>query len=61
MTPVPNERPEIYICVDVETAGPNPTSIRCSRSARAWSTTSTRGFYVELKPLTDAVVESPSP
>jgi DNA polymerase III epsilon subunit-like protein len=55
---VPAEPPETYISVDVETAGPNPTEYSMISIGACLVDDPASGFYAELKPLTDAVVES---
>jgi DNA polymerase III epsilon subunit-like protein len=51
-------RPETYISVDVETAGPNPAEYSMLSIGACLVDDPASGFYVELKPLTDAVIES---
>ncbi|MEO8093734.1 MAG: hypothetical protein ABI632_02250, partial [Pseudolysinimonas sp.] len=52
------ERPETFISVDVETAGPTPADYSMLSIGACLVDDPESGFYVELKPLTDAVVES---
>ena len=50
--------PEVYISVDVETAGPNPNQYSMiSIGACLVDVEPDQGFYVELKPLSEAFVE----
>jgi ribonuclease T len=61
MTPPPKEprvRPERLISVDVETAGPTPGDYAMISIGACLVDEPDRGFYVELKPDRDAVVES---
>ena len=61
MTPPPKEprvRPERLISVDVETAGPTPGDYAMISIGACPVDEPERGFYVELKPDRDAVVES---
>lgn len=51
-------RPETYISVDVETAGPNPAEYSMLSIGACLVDDPASGFYVEIKPLTDAVLES---
>lgn len=55
---MPDELPETYISVDVETAGPTPTDYSMISIGACLVDDPESGFYAELKPLTDAVVES---
>ena len=55
---MPNELPEVFISVDVETAGPNPNQYSMISIGACLVDDPERGFYVELKPLSDAVVDS---
>ena len=52
------ELPEVYISVDVETAGPNPNQYSMISIGACLVDDTDRGFYVELKPLSDAVVDA---
>ena len=52
------ERPETFISVDVETAGPTPGEYSMLSIGACLVSDPATGFYAELKPLTDAVVES---
>jgi DNA polymerase III epsilon subunit-like protein len=54
---VPTERPETLISVDVETAGPTPGEYSMLSIGACLVSDPDSGFYAELKPLTDAVVE----
>lgn len=51
------ERPETYISVDVETAGPTPHEYAMLSIGACLVSDPTSGFYVELKPTTDASLE----
>lgn len=51
-------RPERYISVDVETAGPTPGDYAMISIGACLVDEPQRGFYVELKPDRDAVLES---
>jgi len=51
-------RPERFISVDVETAGPTPGDYAMISIGACPVDDPDRGFYVELKPDRDAVVES---
>lgn len=51
-------RPERFISVDVETAGPTPGDYAMISIGACPVDEPERGFYVELKPDRDAVVES---
>lgn len=55
---VPDERPETLISVDVETAGPNPAGYSMLSIGACLVEDPDSGFYVEIKPLSDAVIES---
>jgi DNA polymerase III epsilon subunit-like protein len=55
---VQNELPEVYISIDVEAAGPNPNQYSMLSLGACLVDDPDRSFYVELKPLSDAVVES---
>jgi len=52
------EKPETYISVDVETAGPTPYEYSMISIGACLVEDPESGFYVELKPTTDNVVES---
>jgi DNA polymerase III epsilon subunit-like protein len=52
------EKPETYISVDVETAGPTPYEYSMISIGACLVDDPESGFYVELKPTTDNVVES---
>jgi len=45
---------EVYISVDVETAGPNPGSYSLLSIGACLVSDPAKGFYVELQPVTDA-------
>ncbi len=45
---------EVYISVDVETAGPNPGSYSLLSIGACLVSDPAQGFYVELQPVTDA-------
>jgi DNA polymerase III epsilon subunit-like protein len=51
------ERPETYISVDVETAGPNPSQYSMISIGACLVDDPDVGFYVELKPDRDAFVK----
>jgi ribonuclease T len=51
-------RPETYVSVDVETAGPNPGTYALLSIGACVVGEQERGFYVELTPDKDAVVET---
>jgi ribonuclease T len=53
-----SERPETFISVDVETAGPSPAEYSMLSIGACLVSDPETGFYAELKPLTDAVLES---
>jgi ribonuclease T len=55
---VQKELPEVYISVDVETAGPNPNQYSMISIGACPVTDPDNGFYVEIKPLSDAVVDA---
>ena len=50
--------PEVFISVDVETAGPNPNMYSMISIGACVVDDPDRSFYVELKPLSEAFVES---
>jgi len=50
--------PEVYISVDVETAGPNPNHYSMISIGACLVDDLDRAFYIELKPLSEAFVES---
>lgn len=50
---MPSLRPETYISVDVETAGPNPAEYSMLSIGACVVDHPDEAFYVELKPLTD--------
>ena len=52
-----NARPERYISVDVETAGPTPGDYAMISIGACLVDEPQRGFYVELKPDREAVLE----
>jgi DNA polymerase III epsilon subunit-like protein len=52
------ERPETFISVDVETAGPTPADYSMLSIGACLVDDPATGFYAEIKPLTDAVVET---
>jgi ribonuclease T len=54
----PVELPEVYISVDVETAGPNPNQYSMLSIGACLVDDPDRSFYVEIEPLSDAVVDS---
>jgi ribonuclease T len=60
MTPAERARvrPERFISVDVETAGPTPGDYAMVSIGACLVDEPERGFYIELKPDRDAVVES---
>lgn len=60
MTPAQRARvrPERFISVDVETAGPTPGDYAMVSIGACLVDEPERGFYVELKPDRDAVIES---
>jgi DNA polymerase III epsilon subunit-like protein len=55
---VPAERPETYISVDVETSGPTPHEYAMISIGACLVDDPQSGFYAELKPTTDAALES---
>lgn len=55
--PAPAERPEVYISVDVETAGPNPADYPLLSIGACLVTDPSVGFYAELKPDREGVDE----
>jgi DNA polymerase III epsilon subunit-like protein len=58
MSPEQRVRPERFISVDVETAGPTPGNYAMISIGACPVDDPDRGFYIELKPDRDAVVES---
>ena len=50
--------PEVYISVDVETAGPNPNQYSMISIGACLVDDPEQSFYIELNPLSDAVVDS---
>lgn len=54
----PLERPETYISVDVETSGPTPHEYAMLSIGACLVDDPQSGFYAELKPTTDAALES---
>ncbi len=52
------ERPETYISVDVETAGPNPSEYSMLAIGACLVDDVDSGFYVELRPDKEAFVQS---
>ena len=54
----PKLLPEVYISVDVETAGPNPNRYSMISIGACLVDDLERSFYIELKPLSEAFVES---
>lgn len=52
------EAPETFISVDVETSGPNPSSYSLLSIGACLVDDPDQGFYIELQPVGDAVVES---
>lgn len=55
---MPTLKPETYISVDVETAGPTPHDYSMLSIGACLVDDPASGFYAELKPLTDNVLES---
>ncbi|MEP6479160.1 MAG: 3'-5' exonuclease [Rhodoglobus sp.] len=55
---VVERRPETYVSVDVETAGPTPGEYSLLSIGACLVDQPERGFYIELKPVSTAVVES---
>lgn len=51
----PGERPEVYISVDVETAGPNPADYPLLSIGACLVSDPQVGFYAELRPDRDGV------
>ena len=49
--------PEVYISVDVETAGPNPNLYSMISIGACVVDDPDKGFYIELKPLSEAFIE----
>ncbi len=58
MSKPPEILPEVYISVDVETAGPNPNQYSMISIGACVADDPDRGFYIELKPLSEAFVDS---
>lgn len=58
MTPEQRVRPERFISVDVETAGPTPGDYAMISIGACPVDEPDRGFYIELKPDRDAVIDS---
>lgn len=54
----PRMRPERFISVDIESAGPTPGGYAMLSIGACLVDEPSRGFYIELKPDRDAVVES---
>ena len=54
---MPVELPEVYISVDVETAGPNPDPYSMIAIGACLVDDPERSFYLELKPLSEAFLE----
>lgn len=54
----PRVRPERFISVDIESAGPTPGGYAMLSIGACLVDEPSRGFYIELKPDRDAVVES---
>jgi DNA polymerase III epsilon subunit-like protein len=52
------EAPETFVSVDVETAGPNPSSYSLLSIGACLVDAPDQGFYIELQPVGEAVVES---
>ena len=52
------QRPEVYVSVDIETAGPNPHEYSMLSIGACLVDDPDHTFYVELKPVTDAVNET---
>lgn len=57
-TPLPPPKPEVFVSVDIEAAGPTPGLYSMLSLGACLVDAPEHGFYVELKPTTDAVVES---
>jgi ribonuclease T len=55
---LPTLKPETLISVDVETAGPNPATHSMLSIGACLVDDPQSGFYAELKPVTDDVVEA---
>lgn len=55
--PAETERPEVFISVDVETAGPDPATYPMLSIGACLVDDPTTSFYVELKPLSDNALE----
>ena len=53
-----SERPEVYVSVDIEAAGPTPRSYSMLSIGACLVDRPEEGFYVELKPDSDDVVEA---
>ncbi|WP_395640758.1 exonuclease domain-containing protein [Pseudolysinimonas sp.] len=58
MSAAPRVRPERFISVDVETAGPTPGDYAMISIGACPIDDPDRGFYIELKPDRDAVIPS---
>ncbi len=56
--PLPPPRPEVFISVDIESAGPTPGLYAMLSIGACLVDAPEHGFYVELKPTTDVVLES---
>ena len=56
--PIPPPRPETFVSVDIETAGPTPGRYAMLSIGACLVEAPERGFYVELKPTSHLVVES---
>jgi DNA polymerase III epsilon subunit-like protein len=54
----PVEKPETYISVDVETTGPTPGEYSMISIGACLVDDPQTSFYAEIKPVTDAVIES---
>jgi len=53
-----SERPEVYVSVDIEAAGPTPRTYSMLSIGACLVDRPEEGFYVELKPESDAVVDA---
>lgn len=53
-----SERPEVYVSVDIEAAGPNPRVFSMLSIGACLVDRPDESFYIELKPESDAVNES---
>jgi ribonuclease T len=56
--PIPPPRPETFVSVDIETSGPTPGRYSMLSIGACLVDAPEHGFYVELKPTSDIVVDT---